>query len=200
MENREYDRIASYLTGDEYVVWKGAPVKGHLFTPQDIFMIPFSLMWGGFAVFWELSVIAMDAPLLFKIWGIPFVAVGLYMIAGRFFVQAYRKKHTYYAITSKRILRIRKNQMDSLNYRLCPERRVSVNRDGSGTILFGNAGPQPVRGYQMMPGQSGRAGFAMEQIPEVNRVMQILAEQESDRISGTDSDQKQYTMQDGRTL
>lgn len=182
MEDREYGQIGSYLTGDEYVIWKGAPVKGHLFTPQDLYMIPFSLMWCGFAVFWELSVIAADAPLFFKIWGIPFVAVGLYVVAGRFFVQAYMRKHTCYAITSKRILRIRKKQMDSLNYRLSPERRVSQNRDGSGTIWFGDAGTPAARSYQMMPGQAGRAGFVMEQIPEVNRVMQILAEQES----GTD--------------
>ena len=92
------------------------------------------------------------------------------------------RKHTCYAITSKRILRIRKKQMDSLNYRLSPERRVSQNRDGSGTIWFGDAGTPAARSYQMMPGQAGRAGFVMEQIPEVNRVMQSLAEQES----GTD--------------
>lgn len=180
MEDKKYGQIRSYLTGDEYVIWKGAPVKGHLLTPQDIFMIPFSLMWCGFAVFWELSVIAEGAPLLFKIWGIPFVAMGLYIVVGRFFVQAYMRKHTCYAITNKRILRIRKKQMDSLNYRLCPNRQVSRNRDGSGTISFGDANALSIRAYQMMPGLTDRAGFVMEQIPEVDRVMQILMEQESE--------------------
>ncbi len=55
-------------------------------------MIPFSIMWAGFALFWEFMVLMTDAPFFFKLWGIPFVLVGLYMLIGRFVVDAMQKE------------------------------------------------------------------------------------------------------------
>ncbi len=62
-------------------------------------MIPFSLLWCGFAIFWEVSVLSTDGPLIFKLWGIPFVIVGLYMAVGRFFIDAKQRAKMYYGVT-----------------------------------------------------------------------------------------------------
>ncbi len=99
---KEYNQFREYLSGDEYIIWQGRPEKGHIFCKYDFYMVPFSLLWGGFAIFWEASVIASGGPFFFKLWGIPFVLVGLYMIVGRFFVQQYMRGRTRYAITDKR--------------------------------------------------------------------------------------------------
>ncbi len=49
MDDRQPNRINQYLMPDEYVLWNGKPGKGNLLTGQDVFMIPFSIMWCGAA-------------------------------------------------------------------------------------------------------------------------------------------------------
>ncbi len=65
-------------------------------------MVPFSIMWGGFAVFWELGVLATGAPAFFDLWGLPFVALGLYLIFGRFIYKRRQKERTVYGVTDQR--------------------------------------------------------------------------------------------------
>ena len=110
----EYSFARPYLSDGEVILWKGKPEKGHVFTPQDAFMIPFSILWCGFAIFWETTVVASGAPFFFKLWGIPFVCVGLYMVFGRFLWTAYVRKNTAYVITTRRIIRSRRGRVDSI--------------------------------------------------------------------------------------
>ena len=92
-----------YLDDDEKLLWEGRPSRRLLIlTKADIFLIPFSLLWGGFALFWNLAAWGMGAPFFFRLFGLPFLLVGAYITVGRFFVDQYIRKHTVYALTTKR--------------------------------------------------------------------------------------------------
>lgn len=174
MDNRQPNWINTYLSPDEYILWNGSPGKGHLLNKQDIFLIPFSIMWCGFAIFWETSVLTNSAPLLFKLWGIPFVCVGLYMVFGRFIAKAYMRKETVYVITNKRILSFVKNQVNTLDYHICPAKTVTRYSDGSGSICFSSSSQPNMQFY--IPGRSSNQSlFELDNIPDVDRVLQILA-------------------------
>jgi hypothetical protein len=144
--------IQSELTPGERIHWVGKPDPSIIFSASDVLAIPFSLMWGGFAIFWEYMAVtatpkAHNAPgafiYIFPLWGIPFVCIGLYMIFGRFFYKVWIKKRTTYAVTDQRILVImegfrRQVQAQFLNQ--VPAINKSIGSNGEGSLIFGNLG------------------------------------------------------------
>ena len=108
---------------------------------SDVYAIPFSLIWGGFAIFWEISVLSDDAPITFKLFGLPFVGVGLYLIFGRFIFDAIQRSKTYYGVTNERVIIISQlfgKKIKSLDLRTLSEISLDEKPDGSGTITFGS--------------------------------------------------------------
>jgi hypothetical protein len=132
------------LDRGERQLWSGTPRQGIALRPSDAFMIPFSLLWAGFAFFWEWSVIQSNAPLLFRLWGVPFLLVGVYVTIGRFWLDARRRARTTYAVTSDRII-INSGAFaptsKSLNLRTLSDVTLQERPDGSGSIMFGAVPP-----------------------------------------------------------
>ena len=144
MWNDAESEIQPVLGREERLIWSGRPRSGIIFRASDVFLIPFSLMWGGFVIFWEASVIAGGAPFFFVLWGTPFVLVGLYLIFGRFFVDAQQRKKTHYGITSERIIIISgllRRSVKSLNIETLADVSMTEKADGSGTIILGPSHP-----------------------------------------------------------
>jgi len=130
--------LQNHLRGDERLLWHGVPDPRVWFTPADAFIIPFSVLWCSFAIFWESGVVAGGGG-FFAIWGIPFIAMGLYMVVGRFFYKRYRKGRTVYGITSQRALILQSQAFADLPLRQQP---VTVRRTRDGrhaSVMFGNA-------------------------------------------------------------
>jgi hypothetical protein len=99
--------ISQALDSGESLIWSGAPRHGLVLRPSDAYMIPFSLLWGGFAIFWEASVLRMPPgpnTAFMSIWGVPFMLMGLYLIVGRFFVDARIRAKMYYGLTNRRAI------------------------------------------------------------------------------------------------
>lgn len=138
------DSIRAELSPGEQVVWSGQPRQGIVLRGSDAFAIPFSLLWAGFAVFWLISVIRANAPLPFVMFGVPFVLVGVYIVLGRFFVEAKQRQKTFYALTSHRVIIVSglfTTKVKSLNLKTISELSLSERSDGTGTIAFGAQHP-----------------------------------------------------------
>lgn len=138
--------IGQELDAGERLVWSGVPRQGVVFQTSDIAMIPFSLLWGGFAIFWEFMAISTPngksdpAAMMFPLFGIPFVAIGLYMIFGRFIYDSMRRKKTLYGLTNERAIIISgvlKKEIKSLSLKTATDISLSEKSDKSGTITFG---------------------------------------------------------------
>ena len=173
------EEIRRELAPGEQVLWSGRPRQGLVLRGSDAFAIPFSLLWCGFAIFWEASVLNSNAPGFFALWGIPFVAVGLYIVVGRFFVEAWQRTRTYYAVTNERALIVSgvfRREVRSLNVRALSDVALSEHRAGAGTIWFGRP-PSSLMWFGSMPGWPGTRMALIprfEMIPDARPVFDLI--------------------------
>ncbi len=177
------DVIQREIRSEERLLWTGAPRQGLRLRPADSFMIPFSLVWGGFAIFWEYSVIhdvfshGSHPPLFMALWGIPFVAVGLYLIVGRFFADAYQRTRTLYAVTDQRILIATmwwNKEVKSLSLKTLPQITLAEKSDGSGTLTFGAQPATALAAGGGWPGTRKQAAPAFEFVERVRSVHDLI--------------------------
>lgn len=143
-----------------------------------MFVIPFSIVWCGFAIFWESGVVREKAPVFMVLWGIPFVLLGLYIVFGRFIVDMLTRRKTFYGITNERIIIITglfSQNVKSLNVRTLTDVSLSERGDGSGTITFGPVYPMgrwmPTGGW---PGAGRYGPPAFEMIERAKEVYETI--------------------------
>ena len=132
------------LLDGERIVWSGAPARGILFTARDWFLIPFSVFWCGFIIFWEANVLGSKAPGFFALWGMPFILIGLYLAVGRFAADSWLRRRTRYAVTNRRIVIVRTGafpKLTSVSLDRLPDLQLIERPGGRGTIRFGPSQP-----------------------------------------------------------
>ncbi len=185
--------VGRHLASGEKLLWSGKPRGGIRLRASDAMMIPFSLMWGGFAIFWESMVLwgppgarhgGKPVPIFMALWGIPFVLVGLYIMVGRFFVDAKLREKTFYGITNQRIVIVSglfSSSVKSLNLPTLAEVTLSEKSDGSGTITLG-AMPSNMRGMVGVPwpGASRYVPPSLEMIEGVSQVYNLIRKAQLD--------------------
>ena len=138
---RKMENVFAYdLREGEDLLWIAQPDANRLFSATDIAFVPFSLLWCGFAIFWETNALRMGGG-FFALWGIPFITIGLYMVFGRFIYKHYKKQRTFYAVTNERVL-IRsfmwgKDHLESLEIRSLPALNRKTGWGNIGNVTFG---------------------------------------------------------------
>lgn len=165
------------LLPGESILWAGAPATGLLFMPRDLALIPFTLAWGAFAIFWEATVLRSKAPAFMTLIGGAFVLVAIFMTFGRFALDAWLRSATVYALTDRRVLILRTgffSDFKALRLDRLPEATLSEKADGRGTIRFGPPTP-------MFSRYSG--GFG-SWTPSLDPTPQFLAIEDARRVFG----------------
>jgi len=140
------NRVVGELESGERLLWSGRPNSRRWLYPQDAVLVPFSILWGGFAIFWEAAVLSSSGArdsVIFPLWGIPFVLIGLYLMVGRFFVRRWMRKRTLYALTDQRVISIapswpRGERTTSVWFGSFPPVQKRLACDGRGTIWIGS--------------------------------------------------------------
>jgi hypothetical protein len=99
----DYSRLQGVLRPGEQLLWWGRPDPRLWFTGADLLLIPFSILWCGSAIAFDVGFSSGGRP-VFAVFGVPLIAAGLYLVVGRFFYKHYRKKRTVYGITTQRAL------------------------------------------------------------------------------------------------
>jgi hypothetical protein len=92
----------------EIILWRGRPDPWVIFAPQDIVLVPFSLIWTGFFVFFARSQVN-GGSLFSAIYAIPFLVVGSYIVLLRFFVKWWARHRQRYAITNLRAVEVKRH-------------------------------------------------------------------------------------------
>jgi len=179
MTKSSASEIERELSSGERLLWSGQPRQGLRLSSSDAFLIPFSLLWCGFAIFWEASVVTKGAPFFFKLWGIPFVLVGLYIVFGRFFVDARTRGRTFYSVTSERIIIVSgllSRQTKSLQLRTLSDISLTERSDRSGSITFGPQHPMAQRLPSGWPGAGRYAAPAFDMIERAKEIYDLIRE------------------------
>jgi hypothetical protein len=182
------------LLKGEQILWVGQPDTSKLFTKADIFLIPFSLFWGGFAFIWEYLALTSVTKteeggitvLIFPLFGIPFVLMGLYFIFGRFLYKNWKKKRTWYAVTDKRALVLTQTfgqKLQAADLKSLPTMNKTIQKDGSGSVTFGNSSwmfsMYENTGMEIFGSLNGSGATSFYDIKDAEKVYQIANEQRS---------------------
>jgi hypothetical protein len=128
-------------------------------------MIPFGIVFIAFALFWTVSASAMGGP--FGLFGLPFIAVGAYIVFGQNIVG----KKTYYVITNKKIYRSQAGRVDMVDLANLPPMRTTGHSNGAGSIYFGE------HNYRAHGKTHYGVVFSIENVDNIAEVQRIISEQ-----------------------
>lgn len=172
--------IEAALDRGERIIWSGRPRQGVMLRGADAFAIPFALLWTSIPTFGVLSSLARPQANSFAFFpALPFVLIGLYLLIGRFFVDAAQRSKTFYALTNERILIVSglfSRNVRSLSLRTLDQVDLSARASGQGTIKFGRSSGY---GSLALPGWPGMKGYLppmFEMIPDATAVAKLIRE------------------------
>jgi hypothetical protein len=140
------EMVQPHLVHGEHVLWVGRPDPTKRFGRSDLFAVLFSLLWSGFAIFWEVTVIAGGA----RTW---------YAVTNRRVLKVEHKPSG--------------DVVDAAFIDGVPAVSRDLRADGSGSIVFGTASRRP-SGFEFFGENDARLGFY--DIPDAAHVAELVTQ------------------------
>ncbi len=180
------------LAEGEYILWQGQPVPGINWSDALNGVTLFGIFFAAFALFWMAGSFAMilgsDAPLplfLFPLFGLPFLAIGLFMAFGRLIWDDRVRRHTWYSVSTRQIFVARdvlgKRRLDSFDIAQIID--LDLVDGAPGSVLFKVEEPLGYRTSRRPgPGGMGMAvhqiGTGLHRLPDARAVFSMIRDQQ----------------------
>ena len=169
-----------YLNEDEHILWQGQPKK-YVFSVTFIITNTLTNLLGIISMTVMTFVAYIyKAPIIFKIFGLTFLSLSIFFMFFIYFLHAFRRSRTCYAITEQRIFiaywflrkRIKSYQIKSL-----PEPIFKKQSNDIATILINYEKPWSYRIFTLYIEYSWRDQFRrFEYISNAQKVFELLNE------------------------
>jgi hypothetical protein len=131
-------RLVDSLEPGERLIWWGQPRQGFILRSADLYLIPFSIFWGGIAVF-NMYFLGNtpNAPGFAILVQAILTIVAVYLVIGRFFYDAWRRSRLVYGLTDRRILLVSPGNRGSFALESLSDIELDEARSGRGSITLG---------------------------------------------------------------
>jgi len=168
------------LLKNESIIWAGRPKQGFALKSSDKYLIPFSIFWCGFIFIWEyITLYVLEGATILSFFGIPFILIGLYLLIGRYFMDASIRKNTYYALSDNRVfIRTGVWNISTNIYRFKDLSQIQFTEkaDGSGNILIRPVGITFPQEGKLNRSALPQGAIQFELIDSVKKVFLLLQE------------------------
>lgn len=180
MQDETSPIISTHLLPDERLLWAGRPKRGFLLRAEDIWLIPFSLVWSFIPISGLVSAISSGEGQM-GIVNVLFLTMGFYLLIGRFLVDIWLRSRTYYGLTNERALIVNgliSSEARSINLKTLSDLKLTQRGSGNGTIELGKPkfsffGARSTRAMPL-PGTGQYVTPAFEMITDVRRVYDLI--------------------------
>lgn len=162
------DEWQGILDQDEHILWQGRPDPTLVFTFANIGALVFGLIFAGFALFW--MIMAASAPGFFWMFGLIHFSVGIGMACGSVLWGPWRRRHTWYTLTTKRAfiatdIPLKGRRLKS--YPITPQMPLDLRKGTFSTLNFAHEMKRTKNGSRKVP-----VGF--ERIPDGAEVLVLM--------------------------
>ncbi|MGF1503334.1 MAG: hypothetical protein ACFBSD_16130 [Paracoccaceae bacterium] len=169
---------APYLDAGERLLWTGEPAGGIRFRRSDWVMIPAAAVWCLFVSIGQARAIASGETSL-SLFGGVFMLLGLYLLIGRFFVDAHERRHTRYALTDRRAI-VAKSAWGRqlMSFPIDPTEEIELREGPPDTVVFARESPRVSRSrplhFRRGPRRYRDIEYAFEFIPDGKSVYRLI--------------------------
>jgi hypothetical protein len=167
-------RLSPFLESGERLLWTGKPGTGIRVRSGDAFMIPFSVVWAGISAYAAYDAFQEGRPMFNRIWVLPFLVFGVYLVFGRFISDARRRARTLYGVTDRRVIMVKNGgSCTSLELNALPGLTLAPGRNGFGDVVFDTSDGSQVAAGGWVP-RGAVAPAMLEFLPNAREVYEII--------------------------